>query len=46
MEDERLEFKEARLLAEELSRRNGDYLPSGEEEILTADELEQVIKGE
>ena len=46
MEDEKLEFKETRILAEELSRRDRDYLPSDEDEILTTDELEQVAKGE
>lgn len=46
MEDEKLEFKETRFLAEELSRRDRDYLPSGEDEILTTDELEQVARGE
>ena len=46
MEDEKLELKENRILSEELSRRDRDYLPSDEDEILTTDELEQVARGE
>ena len=46
MEDEKIQFEEARLLAEEISRKNGDYVPSEEDEILTLDEEEQLIKGE
>lgn len=46
MEEEKIQFEEAKLIAEEIAKRNRDYLPDEEEEIVTPDELENLIKGE
>jgi hypothetical protein len=46
MEDEKIQFEEAKLIAEEIAKRNRDFLPDEEEEIITPDELEDLIKGE
>lgn len=46
MEDEKIEIRESWMLARELSRRDRDYLPSDEDEILTMDEVVQAAKGE
>jgi hypothetical protein len=46
MEEEKIQFEEAKLIAEEIAKRNMDYLPDEEEEIVTPDELENLMKGE
>ena len=45
-EDEKLHFEEARILAEEISRRNRDAIPDMEDELITVDEFEDIIRGE
>lgn len=46
MEKEGIQFEEAKLIAEEIAKRNRDFLPDEEEEIVTPDELEELLKGE
>ena len=46
MDKEKIQFEEAKLIAEEIAKRNRDYLPDEEEEIVTPDELENMLKGE
>lgn len=46
MEEEKIQFEEAKLIAEEIAKRNRDFLPDEEEEIVTPDELENLMKGE
>ncbi len=46
MEKEQIQFEEAKLIAEEIAKRNRDFLPDEEEEIVTPDELENMLKGE
>lgn len=46
MDDEKLQFEEAKLIAEEIAKRNRDFLPDDEEEIITPDELEDLIRGD
>lgn len=45
-EDERLHFEEARLIAEEIAKRNRDMIPDMEDEIITPDEFEDLIRGD
>ena len=45
-EDEKLQFEEARLLAEEISKRNRDAIPDTEDEIISAEEFEDMLRGE
>ncbi len=46
MDKEKIQFEEAKLIAEEIAKRNRDFLPDEEEEIVTPDELENLLKGE
>lgn len=46
MEKEAIQFEEAKLIAEEIAKRNRDFLPDEEEELVTPDELEELLKGE
>lgn len=45
-EDEKLQFEEARLLAEEISKRNRDAIPDAEEEIISIDAFEDMLRGD
>jgi hypothetical protein len=46
MDKDKIQFEEAKLIAEEIAKRNRDFLPDEEEEIVTPDELENLLKGE
>ena len=46
MEEEKLQIEEAKIIAEEIAKRNRDFLPDEEEVIVTPDELENLMKGE
>ncbi|GEM_PF-1322956 len=45
-EDEKLHFEEARLLAEEIAKRNRDAIPDMEDELISVDEFEDMLRGE
>lgn len=45
MDKEKIQFEEAKIIAEEIAKRNRDFLPDEEEEIVTPDELENLLKG-
>jgi hypothetical protein len=45
-EDEKLHFEEARLLAEEIAKRNRDAIPDMEDEIISVDEFEDILRGD
>jgi len=46
MDKEKIQFEEAKLIAEAIAKRNRDFLPDEEEEIVTPDELENLLKGD
>lgn len=46
MDKDKIQFEEAKLIAEEIAKRNRDFLPDEEEEIVSPDELENLLKGE
>jgi len=45
-EDEKLQFEEARLLAEEIAKRNRDAIPDMEDEIISIEEFEDMLRGD
>ncbi len=45
-EDEKLQFEEARLLAEEISKRNRDAIPDTDDEIISVEEFEDMLRGQ
>ncbi|MDD2453691.1 MAG: hypothetical protein WC452_09190 [Aminobacteriaceae bacterium] len=46
MEDEKIHFDEEDFLAAEIAKRERDFLPDEEDELLTPEELEKMKKGE